>query len=325
MKLTGRPQDRRAISMKFISSSVIALAFTFLGYAVYGDDRETESTEYQKAMRGLAEKEIRPDLPFDKMLDLCIPTWKRTLGRFTAYHFELIPGYHGLTIIAKNGLLKSATEWSCTYTCTYFDKLTVEDEKEYRTLINRQLSANVDAVMQRALHGQISKYLLEHTELEVPAGLSQRQMDWVIRRRMAEVYERGLTAEEIDKDSDRLRTEARDQAILDLKIFFIMERIAEDLKVEVPDEELNGAIAQIAARRGQRFDRTRDELARENGLEGLYLQLRDAKILDALLEKAEITEVEGPPAKEAPKKAKASPGKRTAAKKKPKDDSADET
>jgi hypothetical protein len=82
----------------------------------------------------LKTKALRVDLPARKLLDLCIPTWQRKLGRFTEYGCELTPGYQGLTIIAKDGLLKSAFEWSCTHIETYFDALTSEDKKEYQKL-----------------------------------------------------------------------------------------------------------------------------------------------------------------------------------------------
>ena len=69
-----------------------------------------------------------------------------------------------------------------------------------------------------------------------------------------------------------------------------MTKIADELEVSVSEEEINGAIATIAQRRGRRFDRVRDELNRGGGLENLYLQIRDEKIMDRLIQNAEITE-----------------------------------
>jgi hypothetical protein len=120
--------------MKATFSSLISLVFVFPTHFVYSDEKEPVLTSYQKAIRGLATKEIRPHLVSEKMFDLCIPTWKRSLGRFTEYEFDCIPGYHGLGIIAKNGLLKRATEWSCTYTRTHFNEMTPDDEKDYQQL-----------------------------------------------------------------------------------------------------------------------------------------------------------------------------------------------
>jgi hypothetical protein len=123
-------------SMMLVFSSLACLMFVLPIHSVPGDGKEPELTDYQKVMRGLAKKDIRADLPSEKMLDLSIPTTQRTVGRFTEYEFVLFPGYHGLSIIAKSGLLKRATEWSCTYTRTHFNELTVEDERQYQKLCN---------------------------------------------------------------------------------------------------------------------------------------------------------------------------------------------
>jgi uncharacterized protein (TIGR03067 family) len=120
--------------MKPALSSLIWIAFVFPGHLVYGDEKESQPTDYQKAIRGLRANKIYAGLSSDKLLDLCIPTAKRTLGRFTEYEFQLLPGYHGLSIIAKNGVLQRAVEWSCTYSRTYFDELTADDEKLYQKL-----------------------------------------------------------------------------------------------------------------------------------------------------------------------------------------------
>ena len=120
--------------MRAACSLLLGLAFLFPNRSANGGENEAELTSYQKAIRGLHNEQIRAGLPSEKLLDLCIPTSKRTLGRFTEYEFEWNPGYEGLTIISKNGVLKRATEWSCTYTSTHFDKLTADDEKAYQKL-----------------------------------------------------------------------------------------------------------------------------------------------------------------------------------------------
>jgi hypothetical protein len=126
--------------MKFFSS-LISIVFLFPGPSLCGEWREVHMTNYQKAIRGLFLKEIRGNLPWEKMFDLCIPTSKRTLGRFTEYEFVCLPGYHGLTIIAKDGRLKRAVEWSCTYVRRHFDELTADDVKDYEKL--RQDNVNL--------------------------------------------------------------------------------------------------------------------------------------------------------------------------------------
>lgn len=189
-----------------------------------------------------------------------------------------------------------------------------DSEKELRSTIRSSLESRLDAVIKRGMREQIGEYLIDNTELEIPEGLSQRQTDRSIARRMIDMLEAGVPESEIEKSMDELRARAHDQVIRDLKLFFVLEKIAEEREVEISDEQLNGAIAEIARQTNKRFDRVRDELHKNDGLMALYLQLRDRQVLDDLLEDAEVTETEGPKKKK--KAAKKKSAKKTAAKKK---------
>lgn len=175
-----------------------------------------------------------------------------------------------------------------------------DSEDDLRSAIRESLEARLDATLREAMRSQVGKYLLDHTQLEIPEGLSQRQTERSVARRMIEMYQAGMPQAEIEKQLDQMRSSAADQVVRDLKLFFILERIAEDDDVEVPEEEINGAIADIAKRSGKRFDRVRDELSKREGLMMLYLKLRDQKVLDRLLKDAEVTETEGPKTEKKP-------------------------
>jgi hypothetical protein len=122
--------------MKCLVLSLVCLQLLCSVRRLYSGEKEPDFRpyNYREAIRALAKKHIRANLSSEKMLDLCIPSQRCTLGRFTWYVFESIPNYHGLTIIAKDGLLIYAREWSCTYARNHFDKTTPEDMTEMREL-----------------------------------------------------------------------------------------------------------------------------------------------------------------------------------------------
>ena len=109
---------------------------------------------------------------------------------------------------------------------------------------------------------------------------------------MLEAYRQGLPPAEVEKHLDQLKTGAHEDSVRDLKMFFIMEQLAEKNEVEVEEAEINSVIAGIAQRQGRRFDRVRDELAKDNGLVNIYIQLRDEKLLDRTGEGAEEIELD---------------------------------
>ncbi len=199
----------------------------------------------------------------------------------------------------------------------FLSTLGFDNEDQLRTMLRSTLEMRLQATIREAMHEQVGQYLVDQTELEIPEGLSQRQTDRSIARRKIAMYQSGVPETEIDKRTDELRAKAHEQTVRDLKLFFILEKIAEERDVKVTEEQINGAIAHIAQRSGKRFDRVRDELSKGDGLTTLYLQLRDEQVLQGLLDGAEITETEGPkkkkPATKAKKKktAKKATGKKT--------------
>lgn len=172
----------------------------------------------------------------------------------------------------------------------FIKTLGFEDEQDLRDYIRQDLESRLDDEVRRGMQSQIYQYLLDNTSFDVPDRVSQRQAGRVLVNRMLEMYQQGIPPQEVEKQLDQLRTSSQQETIRDLKLFFIMESLAEQIEVEVSESELNGVIAAIAQRQGRRFDRVRDDLAKEDRLMSLYLQIRDRKIVDQLLEQAKVTE-----------------------------------
>lgn len=199
-----------------------------------------------------------------------------------------------------------------------------ESTKDLREYIKADLESRLSEQVTTAMRGQTMKYLLDNSKVQVPERLSERQSGRVLVRRMLDAYRQGLPPAEVEKHLDELKSGAHEDTIRDLKLFFIMEKLAEKNEdIEVSEAEINSVIAGIAQRQGRRFDRVRDELAKENGLVNIYMQLRDEKLIDLLIAKAKITEAKPedmeaakPAKKKAAKKAEA-PEEPAASKEKP--------
>ncbi|HNQ22201.1 MAG TPA: trigger factor [Phycisphaerae bacterium] len=165
-----------------------------------------------------------------------------------------------------------------------------ENEGELRSFYRSRMESERGRLVKRALREQAMQYLIEHIPMEVPQAMSQRQADRIILRRMMEMYRNQVPEAEIRKAGDEMRVKAQTESERDVKAYFIMEKLAERLDVDVSEDELNGAIHAIAQQQNRRFDRVRDDLAKQKALVPLFLQLRDEKALDRLIEKATISE-----------------------------------
>ncbi|HCO95281.1 MAG TPA: hypothetical protein DIU00_15250 [Phycisphaerales bacterium] len=137
---------------------------------------------------------------------------------------------------------------------------------------------------------QIFEYLLDKTDLDLPLSIVAEQASSVLQRQYTNLLMRGLSREQVDEQLEQLKAGSEQQAQQQLKTFFIMDKVADKLKIEVTDEEINGQVAQLALQRGQRPERLREEMERNGSLAQFSLEIRQDKCIAKLLETAVITE-----------------------------------
>jgi trigger factor len=146
--------------------------------------------------------------------------------------------------------------------------------------------------IQQSMREQVNKHLLENVNIELPTRLSDRQEQRVVSRRAVDLMMRGMQREQIERNIEQLRGGAKDEAARELKLFFILQKIAGEKDVDVDEAELNGRIAMLAAQRGQRPEKLKQQMAKDGTLANLYVQMREQKALDEILKDAQIEEVE---------------------------------
>jgi len=167
-----------------------------------------------------------------------------------------------------------------------------EDEESFRGHVRDSLEQRATARQRREMRYQVEQYFLDHASMDLPEGLSGRQTERLLQRRRYELMYQGLSEEAIEEQLAEMRSETAEQATRELKLYFLLEKAAEQLEVEVGEGEINGQLASMALQRGQRPEKLRQEMAQSGELEYLHLQIREQKTIDAILEKAEITDVE---------------------------------
>ena len=149
----------------------------------------------------------------------------------------------------------------------------------------------------------IYKYLLDNTDFNLPVDVVADHSTALLQRQYGNLLMRGLPREQIEEQMEQMKAGSDQQAEKQLKTFFIMDKIAQKLEVDVSEEEINGHIAQLAIQRGQRPERLREQMVRDGSLAQFRLQVRENKCIAKLLESAKITETKpGKTAKKAAKK-----------------------
>ncbi len=174
---------------------------------------------------------------------------------------------------------------------TLVGKHGLESEAQLRDVIRTRLEQRVLVQQQEAMRSQVARHLLEATAMELPARLTSQQAARALERQRMELMYRGVDPQTIEERIAELRAASAQVAAGELKLFFILNRAAEDLGVKVTEEEINGRIAQLAFDQNKRPEALRQELIQRNQVGQVYAQIREHKTFDAILAKATITEV----------------------------------
>ncbi|MHC4635745.1 MAG: trigger factor [Planctomycetota bacterium] len=191
----------------------------------------------------------------------------------------------------------------------FLDRLGAEDEKDLREKMRDTLQTRLEQQSRTEMTEQIYKRLLAKTDFDLPLDIVADQANMLLKRQFTNLIQQGLRQEQLTEEMEKLRAGSEEQAREQLKTFFIMDKVAEELKIEVSEEEVNGQIAQLAIQRGQRPERLREEMVRNGTLAQFRLKVREDKCIAKLLESAKIKEVA--PKKEAKKVSKKTTSKTT--------------
>ena len=176
---------------------------------------------------------------------------------------------------------------------SFFKRFNVEDADELKDNLREQISRQAEQQARAAMSEQVYSYLKDNTKLELPETVVAEQSLSLLQRQYSNMLMQGMPKEKIDEQMDQLRASSEEQAAEQLKLYFVMDKIADKFEVEVSEEEINGHIAYIAAMRGRRPEKMREELARDGSLTQFALQVREEKCIEKILEKANVTEVDG--------------------------------
>ena len=122
---------------------------------------------------------------------------------------------------------------------------------------------------ENARRDEISRYLLENTELEIPASFVETE-----------------TGQETGAEDDPATRDARRAAEARVKLMIILKRIAREDGIEIDDRDLDERIAAIAESQGTSPNLLRNELAAKGGLGRLRDFLLAEMVLDYILENA---------------------------------------
>jgi trigger factor len=169
------------------------------------------------------------------------------------------------------------------------DEFAKELSADFNTVddLRTRLRENMQAERQHeAVHqgkDKLVEELLQRNDFPVPDALVNDQVDLRLERGLRALAAQGMRTEDMKSmDFERLRAGQRDAALREVKAALILDRIAEQEKIEVPDEEIEHELEALATQSKQTLEQVRTRLTENGGLDRIRHRIRNEKTLDSL-------------------------------------------
>jgi trigger factor len=154
---------------------------------------------------------------------------------------------------------------------------------ELRNKIREQLEAEKKHAAEHAAKDKLVEELVRRNDFPIPEALVDRQVDVRLERGLRALAAQGMRTEEMKKmDFARLRAGQRETALREVKAALILEKIADQEKIEVTDDEVNQEIEALAKQMQQTPEAVRARLTRDGALDRIRNRIRNEKTLDFL-------------------------------------------
>lgn len=161
-------------------------------------------------------------------------------------------------------------------------------EDELRDAIRKNLQRQLEYQQQKIARSQISSLLTKSADWELPSGLLERQSARELERAIMELRRSGFSEAEIRARENQLRQNSTAGTATALKEHFILERIAEDEKLDVDDGDYDKEIFLIAAQSGESPRRVRAQLEKRGLMDVLRNQIIERKVLELVQSEAKF-------------------------------------
>ncbi len=167
----------------------------------------------------------------------------------------------------------------------------VDSEGDLRDAVEETLKRQMSYHQQQGVRRQVTALLTAAATWELPPELLKRQSRRELERAKLELRRSGFSDEQILAHENRLRQSTEVNTARALKEHFILERIAEDEKIEETEQDYDDEIRLIAAQSGESPRRVRTQLERQDLMDVLRNQIIENKTIQLILSNASFKDV----------------------------------
>ncbi|HLH35038.1 MAG TPA: trigger factor [Alloacidobacterium sp.] len=161
-----------------------------------------------------------------------------------------------------------------------------EGIEDFKQKLRDHLANDKKRRLEGETRDKIVEALIAKYQFPVPESLVQQQVDARLDRGLRALAAQGMRTEDMRKlDFNRLRDAQRDSALNEVKGSLLLDRIAEEEKIEVSDAEVDRELELLSLQMREPLDTLRKRLTDDGSLARIREQIRREKTGSLLYEK----------------------------------------
>jgi len=168
----------------------------------------------------------------------------------------------------------------------------IESLEQLRAKVRSDLEQQVKNESDNRMRAELVRKLVDAHQFELPERLVQHQTEHRLEQVVRDMIGQGINPRNPELQWDKARESLQEQASYDLRSSLLLERIAEEEKIDVTDQEIDDEINAIADASRQTPEQVRAILTKQGGDRSIAGRLRNRKALDLLVANARLTDQE---------------------------------
>ncbi|NBO91766.1 MAG: trigger factor [Planctomycetia bacterium] len=169
--------------------------------------------------------------------------------------------------------------------------LGVSNAAQLEEVLRILLERNIEHTQRRSARMQVMEQISAAATWQLPQDLLMRQARKAVSRRIMEMRGDGMTDAQIEQQIRLMQQDILKSTEMALKEHFVLQKIAEEEKIEVNDNDIEDEIYRLAEQSGESPRKVRARIEKEDMLDALAAEMIERQALDLILKSAEYEEV----------------------------------
>jgi trigger factor len=168
----------------------------------------------------------------------------------------------------------------------------IQSVDQLRSKVREDLEAQAKNEAEGQVRSTLLRHLVESHEFELPERLVTHQTEHRFQSLVRDMIGHGIDPRNQELDWEKARDSMKQQAGFDLRSSLLLERVADEERIEISDQEIDDEINAIADASRQSPEQVRAVLTKQGGERSIADRLRNRKALDVLVANARVTDEE---------------------------------